>query len=49
MEYRVTMMGIRASNGHWHFYYLRRSQDLVATPSGSKLQSVGVNMRVTLI
>lgn len=48
LDYKVTIVGIRGGNGHWHFYYQRRQMDLIMTPSGSQLQTVALNTRVTL-
>ena len=49
LDYKVTIVGIRGGNGHWHFYYQRRQTDLIMTPNGSKLQTIALDTRVTLV
>ena len=48
MEYKATIVGIREGDG-WHFYYQRRSQDMVHVPGqGSSLVTIAENQSVQL-
>lgn len=51
IDYKVTVVGFRGSDGQWRFCYQRRAQDLifVSKSQGSVLQTIAADTRVNLV